>query len=181
MIPVYVSSPANDTHAANLTGSDTHALATQADPGSGGNKGSTGSANFTVLSTDRGSVETTEATLTAFTPDSAVNKIACVAIMSGLKITNAGTITLRIKEGAGTLFSVTSASVGINAPFFAKAGADYLTNQTAASHTYTVTGQASTTGYQPGTFSVDVFPVSMTGSDTHGASLSGSAGTCVLT
>lgn len=129
-------------------------------------------------------VETTIATATAITPSNAKNAIILSSIAHTAKITNAGTITYRIKESTTTLVSFTTASYSASAlgcnGVDGTNGPQAIYDQTAVAHTYTLTAEASTSGMKWRDCSLYVQPVSgISGSDTHSANLTGSAGSCV--
>lgn len=129
-----------DTHAASLTKTDP--VDSQATGGASADPGTTAiwSANLGVAETD---IVTAAAIVVASSP----NFVFVCGHVAGQKITNAGTITLRIKEGAATLFSFVSVSISAGSTYnFRVSGV--ITNETAASHTYKVSSQASTTGQQ---------------------------------
>ncbi len=165
-----------DTHAASLTGSNTQAAAIS--DNSASKVSNAGSAFFIA--------ETTLVSSAAVTPTSAINVLQIVASFVGLKQNNAGTVTGRIKEGAVTLASITTASIGIGS--YAGITLTYTTtNISVAAHTYSLTAQTSTDNFRTNivdgttesqSIKVNLYSASLTGSDTHAATLTGSAGTC---
>ncbi|WP_148680809.1 hypothetical protein [Candidatus Nitrososphaera gargensis] len=168
-----------DTHAASLTGNDTHALGN--DPSSAGGSSGTGNTiNANVYDAWANTVENTAYILAAVTPGGATNLIYVCALVRGYKTANAGTITYRLKENTITLASVTSASLAVNTADSARAIEITLVNQSVAQHTYSITFQGSTSEVRSIFAGGCAKPVTLSGSDTHAASLTGGSGTCQL-
>jgi len=174
MIPVYVSSPVNDTHA--LGGSNTLAMDSTSAAGTVSNQGA---ANTTAVAHTGASfsAETDITTTFTLTPTVTTNRIFVAADFWGFKVTNAGTVTLLIYEDGVSVASTTSASIGISAY-----GGTTLnvtrSNLSAAGHIYKARLSASTASIQLVWSGCQGRLVDLTGSDTH--ALTGSAGSCQL-
>ncbi len=192
----------SDTHAASLTGTDTHAasltgvgdVVADTSQESGANGGTAAFAPA-IASANISTTETTVGTPAAVTPSNAQNIIAEFCYIFVRKDTATGTLTQRFKEGATTLVSETTASLGIGS-FNANALNGVLTDVSVVAHTYTHTIQFSTNGgvwaqqftsitplslsdtHAASLTGSDTHAASLTGSDTHAASLTGSQGTC---
>ena len=145
---------------------DTHAIAVET--GESGCANLSGTTQSDTNYSAAFNVETTIATFTAFTPDSAVNSTFVFGAVRVQKLTNAGTVTLRIKESTTTLASATTGSLSAGAFFNFEVDFEGV-NIAASAHTYTVTVAASTSNITVGVIAKALDCVSLTGS----------AGSCV--
>lgn len=166
----------NDTHA--LGGSNTQAIASDVNNQTMDTSASTQSPTGVLGDSTGNTSENVQITAAGLTPSSATNVVFLAASGVQHKITNAGTITTRIRRtnAAGALLAThTTASLSANSSERIKVST-YLTNETVASHVYCVTSQASTAGQIEFGLALSNGYVVMSGSDTH--ALTGSAGSC---
>ena len=158
-----------DTHAASLTGSNTMALDNSI-ASSSVIDGYTSNSLPAMLERDA----TSEITIT---PTTSTNIVVLSTFVNVTKTSNSGTFTVRIKEGTTTHFSSTSPTIGINSIWTAVFVAT-LTNVTPTSHSYRTTIESSTNDGAINRAVLTAKVIQLSGSDTHAAILTGSAGTC---
>lgn len=165
----------NDTHAANLTGT---ADVIRDDPENIAEAIGSGVGQTVSMTANIGTTETTVTTAAATgTPTNAANVVVITAFCNFYKITNNGTVTMRIKENTTTLGTWSSTSLN-NGTYAAKMLTAVLTDVSLAAHTYHVTIQYSTDGgrWRDADISVEVIALQ----DTHAAGLTGNSGTCEI-
>jgi len=165
-------SASSDTHAASLTGSNTQALAND-QTASGTRFNTQGSTGISVpdFGSDVGTTETQFTNSVTAQPSTATNMIVWSYAVRFNKTTSIGNVTARFKQDGVTIATktATNSAVGING----LNDVGVITNASAASHTYTVTLQSANNGVQLGAYTIAVTPISLSGSDTHAASLTG--------
>lgn len=184
LVPSLITqSVVNDTHAADLTGSNTQAaVATNDGVFETQGKGGANALSSTAWSALIDSTETTLLTSTGITPGAAENVVNVYGTFQCVKLTSTGTVTIRLEDNddGTTLASNVSGTIAINDEQTMSENAT-VTDVTVAAHTYRVTLDFSNADggrwCSAGLFVCSVSG-SLTGSDTHAADLTGSAGTC---